>query len=251
MIIKMAYAIVENENQLIVSVNKLSKYIASECSSLKATTLTVSALTGNSSLSASYSFLSNSILTNPGRLFPKWLLGLESKSYVNTVHDENGNEMGCFYRSQKGIFSTGKWVLDCGIKLDCYSRSYGITRNTFIHKNGVQIAEIVMPLSTTNGFWCFIYLLDEYNYLDKPLILFARRVTSNNGINFSSTSFSGQGMIGARASISTVHTKDVYSKLHDRDWIANNFNIEDITAINSEIAENRELAKSLIRKRPR
>ena len=161
--------------------------------------------------------------------------------------DSSGNTVGQFYNSLIGL-TKRKLVVDVGVRLDCYSRSYGKTRNIFIHKEGMQIAEIVIPLSRTNGFWCFIYLLDEYLDFDKILFLVASgSTTGGTGISRSSSTFNQL----AGVSISTEHTKGGYSSLHDRDWVTCNFGVETVAAVNSEIIEHRELAKSMMNRKSR
>jgi len=248
MIIKIACKEGERTNQLYAFTNNQPSHVITQQSSPLFFKSSITDILTNKSLSASFSLMSNTILFNPKMLIPKWLFGGESKSNIHVLHDENDTEVGSFYRSQKG-FLRNKHVIECGIKLDCYSRSYGITRNIFIHKDAAQIAEIVIPLSVTNGFWCFIFLLDVYSNLNMLLLNIARCISSGSGTTSSSSSFDGHGVGRAGVSISTTYTKDGYSKLHDRNWIMNNFSFDEINAVNKEIAENRELAKNLIHNR--
>jgi len=233
MILKIARIKNKFDNQLVVYANGQPKYILTQRD-------------GNSFVLSDFNkniclFTSHDATVSLTGIIPLWLVGGESKTHSYNLLDANNSTAGKFHKSVR--FMKNKYVVNLGgMNLDFYARSYDMTRNVFIHKNSVQIAEVVIPLSITNGFWCYIYLLDEYSGLEQTLSLLAVHTSLINPLGGGVSQLAG-------ARVYTSHTRDGYSKLHDSDWIVRNFNVEDVNAINNEIAENRKLADSIIRKR--
>ena len=222
MIIKIARAEGQPNHNLVTSVDNQPRYIITS----RLPQLAVSDLDGGVILSVSV----DAAKRVSSIIFPKWLFDGESKP---NIRDKNGSGVGGLYRYSR--FMKNKTVVEYGgAKLDCYAQSYGITRNTFIHKDGTQIAEVIQPLSRTNGNWFFVFLPDKYANFEQAIYLAVARenIFPSNGI-------SGMGQQG----VATEKTWSGYSKLHDRDWISKNFAAEDIATVDSEIQAHRELAQ--------
>lgn len=172
----------------------------------------------------------------------KWLLKGEQKSLKYDIIDNRNNICGKFYKLINGIIDT-KYVIEYENDiLKCYDISVGKTRNIFIHKDGIQIAEIIKLLNVSENLdQYYIFLLDEYSYLETIISFFT--------IYFDNQNYSNKGeIVGHKTEVQVEYTYDKNSKLYDKNWLENHFNKQDIELINKEILEGRKKNMHKIKK---
>lgn len=172
----------------------------------------------------------------------KWAFTGEQKSLIFNIFDAENNICGKFYKLTNGLFDT-KYVIEYGnYTLKSYDISVGKTRNISIYKDDFQIAEILKPLSVSNNLDCYyLFLLNEYSDLATILSFFT--------VFFDYQNYSNDGQVVAyKKEVSISYTYDKNNKFYDKNWIANNFNKEEVNLINNQILENRENTTNSIKK---
>ncbi|MDR0978773.1 MAG: hypothetical protein LBL91_02380 [Lachnospiraceae bacterium] len=164
----------------------------------------------------------------------KWAITGSQKTSIYKVIDKENNLCGKFYRLINGIIDT-KYVIEYNDEtFICYSKSVGKTRNIFVYKDDVQVAEIVKPLSTVNNLDnYYIYLLDNYSYLETIISFFTIYFDYKNYAN------SGE-IVKGKTEVGFSYTYDKNNKFYDKNWISNNFNKEDVQLINQNIVKSRD-----------
>lgn len=172
----------------------------------------------------------------------KWAFTGEQKSSIFNVIDNKNNTCGKFYKLTNGVLDT-KYIIEYeNYILKSYDISVGRTRNIPIYDGDNQIAEIIKPLNVSNNQDnYYVFLLDEYSHLETILSFFV--------IVFDYQNYSNSGQVVAnKKEVSIRYTYDKNNKYYDKDWIANNFNNNDINLINSQILEDRKNIMNSIKK---
>ncbi len=164
----------------------------------------------------------------------KWAFTGEQKSHIFEILDDKNNNCGKFYKLTNGFLDT-KYVIEYGnYTLKNYDISVGKTRNISIYKDDFQIAEILQPLRVrgTSDYY-YLFLLDEYSELETILSFFT--------VFFDYQNYSNTGMFSSYdEEAKTGYTYDKNNKFYDKNWIANNFNKDEVNLINNQMAEERK-----------
>ena len=140
------------------------------------------------------------------------------------VIDNSNNTCGSFYKLKKGFLNSNFVIEYDNSLLNCYDVSIGKARTVSIYKNDFQIGEIIRPLRKTPiSEKYFVFLLDDYNSLEKI-------------ISFFTIYFDYEGYHDTDVMEPTVeYTYSKNNKFYNKNWIAANFSSEEVDLIYNNI----------------
>lgn len=163
----------------------------------------------------------------------KWLITGEQKSSIFYFLDENENVCGRFYEMTNG-FMDCKWVIEYGdYQFLGYDISKGKTRNIVIHNNGVQIAQIVKPLTVIDNLdQYYIFLLDDYSWLEEVLSFYT--------VLFDSIAYPNKGnVVYQKKEVNLSYSYSKNDHFLDNNWIIDHFCGEEVEHLYNKFIKKR------------
>ena len=167
--------------------------------------------------------------------FGEFVSGGTQTGLFTTIHDVMGNGVGRFFHTS--AFMDSRYIVECfGETITGFIKAAGRCKHISLYLNGLQIAQIVKPLSVRDNLdMYYIFLLDEFSRFAQIIsfftLYFDRREYGNNGI------FSKQNRYQVEYSF------NANDKYYQPAWIRSNFDLQRVAPDYIELDQINEKSK--------